>query len=158
MTGNSWQIWLIRILFILISIIAFIFILDYAEKLKKIRKEEYDKLYPVVPLAAAPVNLQWEQILAHCESPNENDWRQAIIEADIMLEGLLKNMDLPGDSIGDKLKAVSRGDFETIDNAWEAHKTRNQIAHEGSAFVLTARTARETISNYEAVFNEFKII
>jgi uncharacterized membrane protein len=158
LTGNSWQIWLIRILLILVSVVCIVLMIDIANKLKKFREEDHKRFYPDMPTAPAPVNPKWQQILNHSESPNENDWRQAIIEADIMLDGLLKNMSLPGDTIGDKLKAVNRGDFQTLDNAWEAHKIRNQIAHDGSAFVLTSRTARETISNYEAVFNEFKII
>jgi len=36
--------------------------------------------------------------------------------------------------MGDKLKAVEKSDFNSIELAWEAHKARNMIAHEGSDF------------------------
>ncbi len=158
--GDSAAIWIVRIVLVALSVILVLVLSDIIFKLSKFRKEQHKLFYPdiTVSTSGAPINAEWQQILEHIETANENDWRQAIISADIMLEKLLNTMNLPGDTIGDKLKAVATGDFKTLDNAWEAHKVRNQIAHEGPAFILTARTARETISNYEAVFNEFKII
>ncbi len=157
-TGNSLRIWIVRILAICISIFCLVYSIRLWRKIIDLRKVEKALLYPEMPAAANAVNPKWRRILDHAESVNENDWRQAIIESDIILGELLNNMDLPGDSIGDKLKAVNRGDFTSLDNAWEAHKVRNRIAHDGSTFMLTQRAARETISQYESVFREFKII
>ena len=103
-------------------------------------------------------NPQWERILFHSESVNENDWRLAILEADIMLGDMLEKMALPGESIGDKLKAVEKSDFLTVENAWEAHKVRNQIAHEGVSFILNQHEAKRVIGLYQSVFQEFQII
>jgi hypothetical protein len=157
-TGNSSSIWIVRIFAIIISVIFGYLIIYYLRKLIVLRKEEKALLYPDAPAPTSAVNPRWQRITAHSESIHENDWRQAIIEADIMLEELLSGMGLPGDSIGDKLKAVERGNFATLDNAWEAHKVRNRIAHDGSTFMLTQRLVRETIAQYESVFKEFKII
>ena len=89
---------------------------------------------------------------------NENDWKLAIIQADIMLSDILDTLHLPGDTMVDKMKAIERSDFTTIDLAWEAHKIRNQIAHEGSDFPLNQREARRVVELYRRVFEEFKII
>jgi len=75
-----------------------------------------------------------------------------------MLGEVLDNLSLPGETIGDKLKAVERSDFTTVDLAWEAHKIRNQIAHEGSSFLLNQRETKRILSLYQAVFEEFHII
>lgn len=101
---------------------------------------------------------KWDKIIAQSESANSSDWRLAIIEADIMLDDLLAVLHLPGETMGDKLKAVEKSDFNTIDLAWEAHKARNMIAHEGSNFLLNQRETRRIISLYEAVFKEFHLI
>ncbi len=103
-------------------------------------------------------NKRWEDAVAHIESDNPNDWRLAIIEADIMLEDLLNKLGYAGMTIGDKLKQASPQFFRTIEDAWKAHRTRNDIAHRGSDFVLTKRLAKETLEQYRRVFEEFSII
>ncbi|MDB5237429.1 MAG: protein of unknown function with transrane region [Parcubacteria group bacterium] len=101
---------------------------------------------------------RWEYIKQLIESPQESDWRQAIIEADIMLDETLSRNGYLGGSIGDKLKTANPQRFMTLQNAWEAHKVRNDIAHQGSTFQLTNHLAYRTIQNYEAVFREFNEI
>lgn len=101
---------------------------------------------------------KWLKIVAHANSENPSEWRVAIIEADIMLEELLRASGYHGESIGDMLKSVEVGDMVTLDAAWEAHKVRNRIAHSGTDFDLTDRETRRVISLFEAVFKEFEII
>ena len=103
-------------------------------------------------------NERWQKIAEHLESGDPSRWRLAIIEADIMLDDLLSGKGYAGDTIGDKLKGVDRSDFLSLDDAWSAHKVRNNIAHEGSDFILTQRQARATIVSYKKVFDEFRYI
>lgn len=104
------------------------------------------------------IQTKWEKIIKLSESTNQSDWRLAVIEADIMLDELLEKLQLPGETMGDKMKAVEKSDFVTLDEAWEAHKARNMIAHEGSDFLLNQREVRRIISLYEKVFKEFHLI
>ncbi len=80
------------------------------------------------------------------------------MDADILLDELLDSLGYRGDTMGDKLKQVERSDFNTIDLAWEAHKIRNRIAHEGSHMQLTDREARRAVNLFEQVFKEFHLI
>ena len=98
---------------------------------------------------------RFDDIKAHIASENPNDWKLAIIEADIELERMLEAAGYPGATIGEKLKSANRDTFTTLQDAWEAHKVRNRIAHDGADFVLTKRLANETITRYQKVFNEF---
>ncbi|MDO8510297.1 MAG: hypothetical protein Q7S15_01595 [bacterium] len=100
-------------------------------------------------------NAKWERIQTHIASDNPSDWKLAILEADIMLDLMLDRMGYMGETIGDKLKRVERSDFNTIDNAWEAHKIRNAIAHQGADFVINQREARRVVELYRSVFEEF---
>ncbi len=102
--------------------------------------------------------LKWEVITKHINSESENDWRLAILEADIMLDQLLRGRGFVGENLGEMLKASNKGDFQTLDQAWEAHKIRNTIAHEGINYVLSAREARRVIGLFEEVFREFDYI
>lgn len=96
-------------------------------------------------------------VLAHTASSNPNDWKLAIIEADIILDDILKQNGYAGSSLGERLKSISQGELNSINDAWEAHKIRNRIAHDGADFVLTQRLAEETINRYRRVFTEFGI-
>ena len=103
-------------------------------------------------------NERWVHILELTASLNPNDWRQAVIEADVLLDRMLDDLQIPGESVGEKLKSVSRDHFTTLDMAWDAHKVRNEIAHEGSAFELTARETKRAIDLFRQVFEEFDYI
>jgi len=128
--------------------------------LTQIRKNTRRKLYQMSenPIdAPISINKSWDRVINHVESYNESEWRLAVIEADIMLSELLDTMNLGGDSIGEKLKGVEKSDFTTLDLAWEAHKIRNQIAHD-PAFMLSQREAKRVIGLFEQVFKEFSFV
>ena len=72
-----------------------------------------------------------------------------------MLTDIVSRMGYSGEGLGEQLKQVEKSDFTTLDKAWEAHKVRNTIAHEGGDFILTQREARRIIGLYEDVFREF---
>ena len=103
-------------------------------------------------------NLRWNRISEEANSESERAWRLAILEADIMLNELLDTLGYRGETIADKLRAADRAEFRTLDLAWEAHRFRNQIAHQGEAVLVSARDVHRIISNYERVFREFKFI
>ncbi|MSU55587.1 MAG: hypothetical protein EXS46_03585 [Candidatus Taylorbacteria bacterium] len=106
----------------------------------------------------AVVNKRWEKILQHIGSHNSSDWRLAILECDIILEEMLTKMGYHGETVAEKLKAVEKSDFLSIDKAWEAHRVRNTIAHQGSNFQITDREARRVVGLYQDVFKEFHFI
>ena len=62
------------------------------------------------------------------------------------------------DRFCEKLKRVEPSDFRTLNSAWEAHKIRNEIAHQGSGYKLTRREAEMAIQLFKQVFEEFYFI
>lgn len=102
--------------------------------------------------------LRWSRILEQASASRPEGWRLAILEADIMLNELLDLQGYKGETMAEKMKQVDRAQFHSIDAAWEAHKIRNRIAHEGTAIDLTPREARRVVALYERVFKEFKYI
>ncbi len=103
-------------------------------------------------------NPRWDGVLALVNSPNDSDWRRAIIEADIMLELVLRERGFVGADVGEMLRGASPAHFTTLDLAWEAHKIRNAIAHGGEAYPLTERDAQTAVDYYRRVFEEFDYI
>lgn len=145
-----------------ISIMLFIGIIISVERLKIIRKKEEEIYNAKVDMGYDPkakghpdMANRWDKVLMHLESKNPNDWRQAIIEADIILGELLTKLGYKGEGIGEQLKRANKADFSTIDAAWEAHKVRNMLAHAGSDFPFNQHDARNVIHLYRKVFEEF---
>ena len=105
-----------------------------------------------------PRNETWEHIREKLLSDSPSDWRLAIIEADIYMDKLLDNRGFRGDTTGDKLKAITPDQLGSVQIAWEAHKVRNRIAHDGASFTLTQPEARRVLSYFEIVFRDLGAI
>lgn len=100
------------------------------------------------------INPRWHYIMTLIESPNESDWRVGIIEADSMLEEMLREKGFQGDTVSELLEDAKNGGVMTVQKAWDAHLIRNKIAHEGSDFPLSQVEARRVAKLFQSVFEE----
>ena len=151
------HLWLVITVLAYLACLAAIGVLVYSTmRMFQVEKEDAKKYHTVSEHDAHEQleHSRWSYITQLIESGQESDWRAAIIEADIMLEEMLDRLGLQGESVAEKLKAANSAQFQTLNNAWDAHRVRNEIAHSGSQYQLTEHTAHRTIANYEAVFRE----
>lgn len=150
----------LRGLMIILSLALMVFIGWLVYKINQLRSDEVRSFLNLVhgdSSSKAMKNDRWAKIVQALDSDNPSDWKQAVIDADIMLDEMVKAMNYPGETLGERLKAIEPSDFLTLQDAWEAHKIRNQIAHE-SAFTLSRREARQALDRFERVFREFAFI
>lgn len=156
---QAWNVYsVLAILMSLLFFIGFIYAKIRAGQLSEIEQEsllEAERKWAEQYGGVTTTNDRWSQIQGHLAEENPNSWRVAIIEADIFLEEVLNNAGYSGTTIGEKLKGANPTSFTTVQDAWEAHKIRNEIAHAGGDFILTKRIAQETIVRFERVFREF---
>ena len=131
-------------------------------RIVQIRRREYAAVRAAQRTVAAQdiprTQLRWNRVLEQANGSTPEGWRLAILEADIMLNEVLDLQGYKGETMADKMKQVDRAQFNSIDAAWEAHKIRNRIAHEGTAHSLTPREVRRVIGLYERVFREFRYL
>lgn len=114
----------------------------------------------VLPTAAPSLqsNPVWEGIRAKLLSDNQSDWRLGIIEADIYMDRVLDDKGYHGETTSDKLKQLTPAQLASVQIAWEAHKVRNRIAHDGAAFELSQPEVRRILSYFEIVFRDLEVI
>lgn len=142
---------------ILISIIVYCVVrIEQVRRFEKLRFMA--AAHPVIGRDVSRVQQRWNRIREEMNGTNEQGWRLAILEADIMLNELLDTLGYKGETMADKMRLVPRAQFNTIDDAWEAHRARNKIAHEGSNMSLPQREAQRVINLYERVFREFQFV
>ncbi len=155
---TAWQV--VTIVGILVALVALAVLIYSILQIFDVRRRELELFgpFPVLVGDIPKENPRWRHIQDMAESVQENDWRQSIIEADIMLGEMLTRQGYVGTSIGEQLKQIEPADFNTLNDAWEAHKVRNEIAHTGSEFVLSDTLARRVIAQYGNVFREFELV
>ena len=79
----------------------------------------------------------------------------AVIEADKLLDGVLKSMMMPGETLGERLKTAGYK-YPGIRQVWGAHRLRNQLVHD-SSFDLSIRQAKGALRDYRAALETLNV-
>jgi hypothetical protein len=90
----------------------------------------------------------WHRIEENFYKGGENDLKVAIIEADKLLGDALRDAGVMGLNLGDRLKKATAAQVPNLNDLWQAHKLRNQIAHEPN-FKLKRDLAERALNMYE---------
>jgi len=156
-------IWFVYVVFAYMAALFFMFVYVYASiGLGKLSEEEnaiirsHEEAFAQkkqVMSQASRFAIMHERVM----SENPDDWKLAIIEADIMLDQALKKRGYAGTSLGERLRSVAPSSLQSLNDAWQAHKVRNFIAHAGHEYVLTQREAQDTMKRYERVLTELGV-
>ena len=88
---------------------------------------------------------RWQTIEA-MSAGGGNGLRQAINEADKLLDHVLRQQGAHGDSMADRMRSFNSR-FSQRDDVWRAHKVRNALAHE-VGFDLVPSQAKEAIASF----------
>ncbi len=102
--------------------------------------------------------MHFDEITHLANSTSESDWRRAVMEADIMLGAALEHAGYRGATVGDRLKDANPLQMTTLDIAWQAHKVRNEIAHQGEGYHLSEWDTKGTIDFYRRALEELGFI
>lgn len=80
-------------------------------------------------LSQKEIQHRWNEVCDIMKVKKEMNYKLAVIEADKLLDHILKAMNFQGDTMGDRLKmAIYR--FPKLRRVIWAHRVRNQIVHE----------------------------
>lgn len=108
-------------------------------------------------LSEGPYRARWDEITKHMESAKEAEWKFAVIEADKLADLVLKRAGFVGDSMGDRLVNIQDGQIISLQDLWDAHKVRNQLAHNVDYF-LRYSEARQAIEKYNSFLQEMGVL
>lgn len=124
---------------------------------RTVHHKEHEAYKPILveEIVAKELAVEWQVVLNHVNSENPAEWKLAILEADNMLDEILEEQGYFGETVADKLKAMSPSRIGSYEGLWEAHKLRNQIAHGGAIDMdLSKKIARDTIAKFENAFRD----
>jgi hypothetical protein len=151
-----------KVVLILLDIVFCTILIYILLEINKLRS--WEKVYWETPIVDEPEHknlnpnrVRWEQILLRVQSTNPADWKLAIIEADTMLDQAIELNFPNGENLGDRLKKITDNELRTLNDAWEAHKLRNAIAHE-AGYELTQHEAKRILRLYQNVLEELETL
>jgi hypothetical protein len=99
----------------------------------------------------------WLAILHKVQQGTEQDLAFAIIEADKLIDTILKSNGFAGETMAERLRRINPHQLTSLDELWEAHKIRNDIVHT-PGYVVTPELAKKVLRNYERVLKELEAI
>jgi len=109
------------------------------------REESFDQNF---------VRTKWQEITQLIQLGKPSNNARAVLEADKLLDHVLKGFRVPGMTMGDRLKASkNRFSDDAYDAAWKAHKVRNELVH-NSEFEIMDYHAKEAIENFHKAIKE----
>ena len=84
----------------------------------------------------AEISAKRQEIESLLSSDNEYELRHAVMEADKLIDHVLKLKGFGGETFADRLRnAEEYIDHNTYQSIWEGHKVRNTLAHEHDASI-----------------------
>lgn len=138
----------------IISMIALVIVIYSFIRISEIVKEENKKLGLTLSWDSERTqkNVRWERVEQYMTSLNPSDWKIAILEADNILDDIVERIGYKGSTLGERLKNVEASDFPYLEEAWQAHKLRNNLAHKGTEYALSKGEADQAINIYHRIF------
>ena len=98
--------------------------------------------------------VKWQEIEELMRLGRPSNYSRAVLEADKLLDHVLKSLHTPGLTMGDRLKcSKNRFSLDAYDAAWRGHKVRNEIVH-SSQYEITDFMAKEAITNFKKALGE----
>ncbi len=91
------------------------------------------------------IRSRWQGI-EKLASGGDLNLKMAVMEADALLDHALKSLAMPGGTLGERLKFAAYK-FPKISRVWNAHRLRNQLAHETTSY-LDPSLARRAIRDF----------
>ncbi len=130
--------------------IAFLVVaLIVAGFLRKLRRPEMEGF------SREKVKQLWSQIEQSAKQGKLGE-KIAIIEADKLLDNVLKSMLIPGDTLGERLKAAGYK-YRNLRDVWPAHRTRNRLVHE-SEFELRSGDCQRTLEDFRRALQVLNVM
>lgn len=153
---------IVKVISFLISfgLIIFIGILRYRTrtlwKTKMLREQAAMFKHASRFVPTEETDTRWKEIEAHAASSNTADWKLALIDADALIDDILKRARYQGKTMGERLKQIEPSDLDHLADLWEAHKLRNRIAHEAER--IDRRDMERAMEQYRSVLKELKFL
>ena len=153
------RIFVFKIIFIIVSIIFFVAIIYYllnTSYLKHLFIYDLDDASSRKDYGRSKIYKKWGKIKKRLEKDNEAEYKLALIEADKMLDDILKKMGYGEESLNEKLKHISSSDVSNLEELLRVNEICQNIVHDPD-YRLNKEKAEEIIDIFEKSFKDLGV-
>lgn len=151
---------ILRLIFILIGLFFLglvIYLLRNTNYLQFLVLWDLFEFLAYKPYGTKSMRKPWNKILQRLETGDESHYKLAIVEADDLVDAILKRMGYAGEDLGERLSHLSPAILPSIKEVEVAHQIRNHIVHDPD-YRLTLDEARKTLEKYEAALRDLQAL
>ncbi len=112
---------------------------------------------PSTGITKGQIEERWKGVRAALAQGTREGMRSAILEADSIVDNILKDAGVGGQTMADRLEKLSAKKFTSQKGLWQAHRVRNEVAH-APDFELSLAMAQRAIGQYEAFLKELNLL
>lgn len=96
---------------------------------------------------------RWRSMEEQLTTEERKDYKKAIIEADALVDAALRTHGFSGETMGERMREVTRDRLPSIEDLWQAHRVRNAIAHDPH-YMVSLREGHDTMQIYKKVLED----
>ena len=137
-------------IFSLILILWLIFFLAKTDWLRLRYLENIVQFFTFRPYGVKRLVKQWDRIFKKVDTGRETEYKLAVIEADSLVNDMLKKSGYSGKTFEEKVKSLSPAILKDKEKLLKAHKNRNQIVADPD-FELDAGQTKKILDEYKLV-------
>jgi hypothetical protein len=156
---GSWKWYLpLKIVFFVFTlglIIAIVYFLLKTNWLKMAVLQDFVEFFTFRPFGVKKIERDWNKTVARLNLGLESEYKLALIEADSMMDDILKRMGFTGETLGERLNKLTSATISNIEDIKKCHQTRNNIVHDPN-YKLSLDVAKQTLASYEKAFRSLQ--
>ncbi len=149
----------LKIAFIIIGALfslAIVFLLSKNTWFKRRFLEDWTEFFIYRPFGVKKTFKQWAKVLKRLDTGKEADYKLALIEADSLLNDILKKIGYKGKTMAEMLEQLDSKTLPNIEQIWKTHKIRNNVVHDPD-YKLSLEDARKALGIYEKTFRDLEM-
>lgn len=121
------------------------------------KKDKFIDKWNLADMSKAKIQKKWNGILLGIGTGESVTMKNAINEADKMLEEILRERGFAGKTMDERLKQVDESKMENIKEVWQAHKLSDRIKKDPS-LVITQNEAWNIVHIYGQALKDHGLI
>lgn len=158
-TFSGWFL-VVKIIFLifgLIFLIGIIFFLFRTTWLKRLFFQDLTEFLTYRPYGVRRIAKIWLKIKARLDTGLEAEYKMAIIEADSLLDDILKRMGYSGETLRERLEQLTAATLPNIDQIRQAHQIRDNVVRDPD-YRLTLDQAKRVLEIYEKALTDLQAL